>query len=122
MHYVLRLRLYGDAEAAAGRHTSALRRYLSALAAGSWHFSKRAPDEGGVARRAARCCQAIGAHTQAAALCQLPDEPDYTTAFKCLAEKVHPLPPRAANFRSYNTCLPFFFPISCSGLAVNDST
>ncbi|XP_063633820.1 integrator complex subunit 8-like [Cydia splendana] len=81
------LRLYGDAEMAAGRHGAALRRYLCALAAGSWHFAKRAPDEGGVARRAARCCQALAAPTQAAALCQLPDDPDYTPAFKCLAEK-----------------------------------
>lgn len=73
---------------AGGRWGAALRRYLCALAAGSWHFAKRAPDEGSVARRAARCCQALGAPTQAAALCQLPDEPDYNTAFKCLAEKV----------------------------------
>lgn len=71
-----------------GRWGAALRRYLCALAAGSWHFAKRAPDEPGLARRAARCCQALAAPTQAAALCQLPDEPDYTTAFKCLAEKV----------------------------------
>ncbi|XP_049887271.1 integrator complex subunit 8 [Pectinophora gossypiella] len=81
------LRLYGDVEMACGRYGAALRRYLCALAAGSWHFAKRAPDEGSVARRAARCCQALGAPTQAAALCQLPDEPDYTAAFKCLAEK-----------------------------------
>ncbi|VVD01426.1 unnamed protein product [Leptidea sinapis] len=72
---------------AAGRWSAALRRYLCALAAASWHFSKRAPDEGGVARRAARCCQALACPAQAAALCQLPDEPDYTTAFKCFAEK-----------------------------------
>ncbi|XP_050673559.1 integrator complex subunit 8 isoform X2 [Leptidea sinapis] len=82
------LRLYGDVEMAAGRWSAALRRYLCALAAASWHFSKRAPDEGGVARRAARCCQALACPAQAAALCQLPDEPDYTTAFKCFAEKV----------------------------------
>lgn len=81
------LRLYGDVEMCGGRWGAALRRYLCALAAGSWHFAKRAPDEGAVARRAARCCQAQGAPTQAAALCQLPDEPDYNTAFKCLAEK-----------------------------------
>ncbi|XP_068628419.1 integrator complex subunit 8 [Battus philenor] len=81
------LRLYGDVEMAGGRWSAALRRYLCALAAGSWHFAKRAPDEGSIARRAARCCQALNAPTQAAALCQLPDEPDYTTAFKCLAEK-----------------------------------
>lgn len=73
---------------ACSRWGAALRRYLCALAANSWHFAKRAPDEGSIARRAARCCQALGAPTQAAALCQLPDEPDYTTAFKCLAEKV----------------------------------
>ncbi|XP_013167151.1 PREDICTED: integrator complex subunit 8 [Papilio xuthus] len=81
------LRLYGDVEMCGARWGAALRRYLCALAAGSWHFAKRAPDEGSIARRAARCCQALGAPTQAAALCQLPDEPDYTTAFKCLAEK-----------------------------------
>ncbi|CAH2068538.1 unnamed protein product, partial [Iphiclides podalirius] len=81
------LRLYGDVEMCAGRWGAALRRYLCALAAGSWHFAKRAPDEGAVARRAARCCQALAAPTQAAALCQLPDEPDYAAAFKCLAEK-----------------------------------
>ncbi|GBP21416.1 Integrator complex subunit 8 [Eumeta japonica] len=81
------LRLYGDIEAAAGRHGAALRRYLSALAAGSWYFAKRAPEEASIARRAARCCQALGAPTQAAALCQLPEEPDYALAFKCLAEK-----------------------------------
>ncbi|XP_037964316.2 integrator complex subunit 8 isoform X1 [Plutella xylostella] len=81
------LRLYGDVEAAAGRPAAALRRYLCSLAAGSWHFAKRAPDEGATARRAARCCVAVGAPTAAAALCQLPDEPDYTPAFKCLAEK-----------------------------------
>ncbi|XP_026726032.1 integrator complex subunit 8 [Trichoplusia ni] len=81
------LRLYGDVEMAEGRWGAALRRYLCGAAAGSWHFAKRAPDEAGVARRAARCCQALAAPTQAAALCQLPDEPDYTTAFKCLAEK-----------------------------------
>ncbi|XP_059049066.1 integrator complex subunit 8 [Achroia grisella] len=81
------LRLYGDVEATGGRWGAALRRYLCALAAGSWHFAKRAPDEGGVARRAARCCQALAAPTQAAALAQLPDEPDYAAAFKCLAEK-----------------------------------
>lgn len=85
---MFRLRLYGDVEMVGGRWGAALRRYLCALAAGSWHFGKRAADEGGVARRAARCCQALAAPTQAAALCQLPDEPDYTTAFKCLAEKV----------------------------------
>ncbi|CAH0747438.1 unnamed protein product [Diatraea saccharalis] len=81
------LRLYGDVEMCGGRWGAALRRYLCALAAGSWLFAKRAPDEAGIARRAARCCQALAAPTQAAALCQLPDEPDYTTAFKCLAEK-----------------------------------
>ncbi|CAK1599761.1 unnamed protein product [Parnassius mnemosyne] len=81
------LRLYGDVEMCAGRWGAALRRYLCAVAAGSWYFAKRAPDESSVARRAARCCQALSAPTQAAALCQLPDEPDYTTAFKCLAEK-----------------------------------
>ncbi|CAG5018320.1 unnamed protein product [Parnassius apollo] len=81
------LRLYGDVEMCAGRWGAALRRYLCALAAGSWYFAKRAADESSVARRAARCCQALSAPTQAAALCQLPDEPDYTTAFKCLAEK-----------------------------------
>ncbi|XP_047540457.1 integrator complex subunit 8 [Vanessa atalanta] len=81
------LRLYGDVEMAGARWAAALRRYLCALAAATWHFAKRAPDEGGLARRAARCCQALGAPTQAAALCQLPDDPDYTTAFKCLAEK-----------------------------------
>lgn len=71
-----------------GRWGGALRRYLCALAAGSSHFSKRAADEAGTARRAARCCLALNSPTQAAALCQLPDDPDYTTAFKCLAEKV----------------------------------
>ncbi|XP_037871925.1 integrator complex subunit 8 [Bombyx mori] len=81
------LRLYGDVEMAGGRWSAALRRYLCSLAAGSWYFSKRAPDETSVARRAARCCVALSAPTQAAALCQLPDEPDYTTAFKCFAEK-----------------------------------
>ncbi|CAH2990018.1 unnamed protein product [Chilo suppressalis] len=81
------LRLYGDVEMCGGRWGAALRRYLCALASGSWYFAKRAPDEAGIARRAARCCQALAAPTQAAALCQLPDEPDYTTAFKCLAEK-----------------------------------
>ncbi|KAJ8734073.1 hypothetical protein PYW07_014624 [Mythimna separata] len=81
------LRLYGDVEMAEGRWGAALRRYLCGAAAGSWHFAKRAPDEPSIARRAARCCQALNAPTQAAALCQLPDEPDYTTAFKCLAEK-----------------------------------
>ncbi|CAH0699083.1 unnamed protein product [Spodoptera exigua] len=81
------LRLYGDVEMAEGRWGAALRRYLCGAAAGSWHFAKRAPDEASIARRAARCCQALAAPTQAAALCQLPDEPDYTTAFKCLAEK-----------------------------------
>ncbi|OWR47070.1 integrator complex subunit 8 like protein [Danaus plexippus plexippus] len=81
------LRLYGDVEMAGGRWAAALRRYLCSLAANTWHFTKRAPDEGGIARRAARCCQALCAPTQAAALCQLPDEPDYTIAFKCLAEK-----------------------------------
>ncbi|XP_021200979.3 integrator complex subunit 8 [Helicoverpa armigera] len=81
------LRLYGDVEMVEGRWGAALRRYLCGAAAGSWHFAKRAPDEAAVARRAARCCQALNAPTQAAALCQLPDEPDYTTAFKCLAEK-----------------------------------
>lgn len=70
------------------RWGGALRRYLCALAAGSWHFSKRAPDEAGIARRAAKCCLALNSPTQAAALCQLPDDADYTTAFKCLAEKV----------------------------------
>ncbi|XP_037300356.1 integrator complex subunit 8 isoform X2 [Manduca sexta] len=81
------LRLYGDVEMAGGRWSAALRRYLCGLATGSLHFSKRSAEEGGVARRAARCCLALGAPTQAAALCQLPDEPDYTTAFKCFAEK-----------------------------------
>ncbi|XP_034824046.1 integrator complex subunit 8 [Maniola hyperantus] len=81
------LRLYGDVEMAGSRWAAALRRYLCALAAATWHFAKTAPDEGGVTRRAARCCQALSAPTQAAALCQLPDEPDYATAFKCLAEK-----------------------------------
>lgn len=65
-----------------------MRRYLCSLAASSWHFAKRAPDEADIARRMARCCQALNAPTQAAALCQLPDDPDYATAFKCLAEKV----------------------------------
>ncbi|XP_035429833.2 integrator complex subunit 8 [Spodoptera frugiperda] len=81
------LRLYGDVEMAEGRWGAALRRYLCGAAAGSWHFAKRAPDEPSIARRAARCCQALNAPTQAAALCQLPDDPDYTTAFKCMAEK-----------------------------------
>ncbi|KAL4709185.1 hypothetical protein ACJJTC_008113 [Scirpophaga incertulas] len=83
------LRMYGDIEMASGRWSAALRRYLCSLAAGSWHFAKRAPDEASIARRAARCCQALAAPTQAAVLCQLPDEPDYTTAFKCLAEKAN---------------------------------
>ena len=73
---------------ASGRWAAALRRYLCALTAATWHFSKRSPDEGSLARRAARCCQALAAPTQAVALCQLPEEPDYVTAFKCLAEKV----------------------------------
>ncbi|XP_038209014.1 integrator complex subunit 8 [Zerene cesonia] len=81
------LRLYGDVEMAGGRWSSALRWYLCALAAGTWHFAKRMPDEGSIARRAARCCQALSSPLQAAALCQLPEEPDYTTAFKCFAEK-----------------------------------
>lgn len=81
------LRLYGDVEMVEGRWGAALRRYLCGAAAGSWLFQKRAPDEANIARRAARCCQALSAPTQAAALCQLPDEADYTTAFKCLAEK-----------------------------------
>ncbi|XP_053601838.1 integrator complex subunit 8 [Plodia interpunctella] len=81
------LRLYGDVEMAGGRWGAALRRYLCALTAASGHFSQRAADEGPLARRAARCCQALAAPTQAAALCQLPDDPDYTTAFKCLAEQ-----------------------------------
>ncbi|XP_045513039.1 integrator complex subunit 8 [Pieris brassicae] len=81
------LRLYGDVEMACGRWAPALRRYLCALAAGTWHFAKRAPDEGSITRRAARCCQALASPAQAAALCQLPDEPDYVTAFKCFAEK-----------------------------------
>ncbi|XP_063616443.1 integrator complex subunit 8-like [Cydia splendana] len=82
------LRLYGDAEMAAGRHAAALRRYLCALSVGSQHFATRAPDEDGLVRRAARCCQTLAAPTQAAALCQLPGEPDYTRAFKCLTEKI----------------------------------
>ncbi|CAK1548266.1 unnamed protein product [Leptosia nina] len=81
------LRLYGDVEMACSRWSAALRRYLCALAAGTWHFAKRAPDEGSIARRAARCCQALSSPAQAAALCQLPEEPDYATAFKCFAEK-----------------------------------
>ncbi|XP_063548193.1 integrator complex subunit 8-like [Cydia strobilella] len=82
------LRLYGDAEMAAGRHAAALRHYLCALSVGSQHFATRAPDEDGLVRRAARCCQALTAPTQAAALCQLPGEPDHTRAFKCLTEKI----------------------------------
>lgn len=81
------LRLYGDVEAAAGRYGAGLRRYLCALASSSWHFTERATDEAAIARRMVRCCQSLGALTQAAALCQLPDEPDYGPAFKCLAEK-----------------------------------
>ncbi|XP_072936114.1 integrator complex subunit 8 [Epargyreus clarus] len=83
------LRMYGDVEMACGRWSAALRRYLCSLAAGSWHFAKRAPDEPAAARRALRCCQALGAPTQAAALAQLPDEPDYAAAFKCFAEKTN---------------------------------
>ncbi|XP_041974446.1 integrator complex subunit 8 [Aricia agestis] len=81
------LRVYGDVEMSLGRWGAALRRYMCALAGGSWHFAKRAPDEPAIARRAARCCQALHAPTQAAALSQLAEEPDYATAFKCFAEK-----------------------------------
>ncbi|XP_063395483.1 integrator complex subunit 8-like [Cydia fagiglandana] len=82
------LRLYGDAEMASGRHAAALRHYLCALSVGSQHFASRAPDEDGLVRRVARCCQALAAPTQAAALCQLLGESDYTCAFKCLTEKI----------------------------------
>ncbi|XP_028165739.1 integrator complex subunit 8 [Ostrinia furnacalis] len=83
------LRLYGDVEMCGSRWSAALRRYLSSMSVGTWHFAKRAPDEPGLARRVIRCCQSLSAPTQAAALCQLPDEPEYATAFKCLAEKTN---------------------------------
>ncbi|XP_047985656.1 integrator complex subunit 8-like [Leguminivora glycinivorella] len=82
------LRLYGDAEIAASRHAAALRHYLCALTAGSEYFSSKARNEDDIVKRAAGCCQVLAAPTQAAALCQLPREIDYTRAFKCITEKI----------------------------------
>lgn len=83
------LKLMGDLHFVNGHYRSALSSYLEAAAVGTEHFSRplhRTILEDHIIKRMIKSCTQLQCHTQAGLLCQLLEETDYTTAFKCLSE------------------------------------
>ncbi|XP_014294025.1 integrator complex subunit 8 [Halyomorpha halys] len=83
------LKLTGDLHFVNGHYRSALGSYLEAAAVVTEHFSRplhRNILEDHIIKRMIKSCSQLQCHTQAGILCQLLEEADYTTAFKCLSE------------------------------------
>lgn len=83
------LKLIGDLHFVNGHYRSALGSYLEAAGVVTEHFSRplhRNILEDHIIKRMIKSCSQLQCHTQAGLLCQLLEETDYTTAYKCLSE------------------------------------
>ncbi|XP_064467111.1 integrator complex subunit 8-like [Ornithodoros turicata] len=75
---------------ARNHYSAALKHYLTAILMSTDYFAQSPPRTLGgdpMYKRMAHCCTKLQCHTQAALLCQLMDEPDYSAAFKSLNER-----------------------------------
>lgn len=70
-----------------GHNESALNFYLKSLVISTDYFNLPVRSDDHVFRRMIKSCNALGNNTQAAALCQFLEEPDYVVAFHILAEQ-----------------------------------
>lgn len=84
------LKLQGDLHFAQGFHSAAMSCFMTAASLASDYFHQVVPkqvlDEATV-RRMIKCSHSASCFTQSALLCQLLEEIDYATAFRCLQER-----------------------------------
>ncbi|XP_072390138.1 integrator complex subunit 8 [Diabrotica undecimpunctata] len=81
------LRLMGDINFANGHYQISLSYYLKSLLVFHDYFNTPIGYDDHVFRRMIKCCTTLGAHTQAAVLCQFLEETDYMLAFRILSEQ-----------------------------------
>lgn len=75
---------------AQNHYSAALKHYLTAILMSTDYFAQPPPKtlvDDSMYKRMAHCCTKLQCHTQAALLCQLMEEPDYSAAFKSLNER-----------------------------------